>query len=242
MSAGSGFPDKKLRCKWAGAAPEFIEYHDSEWGFPVADDQRLFEKLCLEGFQSGLSWRTILAKRENFRAAFHDFDFQRVARFTEKDVAHLLADPGIVRHRGKIESTINNARRARELRDEQGSLARYFWQWRPDERTRPRTITREVLMRLQENKAQQAQLAWRFLAWALRGARSELLDRVRVVFLAELEAKAPPLALSARERHLLRHGVLSRDQRFAIEQRVLREVVLPSMDALLPRRDLAANV
>jgi hypothetical protein len=102
--------------------------------------------------------------------------------------------------------------------------------------------TREVLIRLQENKAQQAQLAWRFLAWALRGARSELVDRVRVVFLAELEAKAPPLALSARDRHLLRHGVLGKDQRFAIEQRVLREVVLPSMDALLPRRDLAAHV
>jgi hypothetical protein len=102
--------------------------------------------------------------------------------------------------------------------------------------------TREVLVRLQENKAQQAQLAWRFLAWALRGSSRELVDRVRVVFLAELEAKAPPLALSARDRHLLRHGVLGRDQRFAIEQRVLREVVLPSMDALLPRRDLAATL
>src|SRR3954462_8745480 len=108
-------PRKSTRCQWCLGTPEFIAYHDDEWGFPVADDRRLFEKLSLESFQSGLSWRTILAKRDNFRAAFHRFDFNRVARFTARDVKRLLEDEGIVRHRGKIEATINNARRAREL-------------------------------------------------------------------------------------------------------------------------------
>ena len=102
-------PDGKPRCNWCAAAPEFFAYHDQEWGYPVADDQRLFEKLCLESFQSGLSWRTILAKRENFRNAFHQFDFNRIARYTERDVNRLLQDEGIVRHRGKIEATIGNA-------------------------------------------------------------------------------------------------------------------------------------
>src|SRR6056300_752648 len=106
-------PDKKARCSWCGDVPEFLAYHDIEWGFPVSDDQRLFEKLCLEGFQSGLSWRTILAKRENFRAAFRGFDIDRIARFTQRDVDRLLKDEGIVRHRGKIEAVVNNARMAR---------------------------------------------------------------------------------------------------------------------------------
>ena len=122
-------PDGQPRCRWCAAAPEFLHYHDTEWGFPVADDRRLFEKLCLEGFQSGLSWRTILAKRENFRAAFHQFDFDRVARFGARDVARLLKDEGIVRHRGKIEAVINNARRARELVQREGSLAAYIWRY-----------------------------------------------------------------------------------------------------------------
>jgi len=125
-------PDGALRCAWAGAAPGFLEYHDTEWGFPVGDDRRLFEKLCLEGFQAGLSWRTILAKRENFRAAFCDFDFDRVAGFTDEDVTRLLGDPGIVRHRGKIEAAINNARRARELVAAEGSLAEFFWRYERD--------------------------------------------------------------------------------------------------------------
>jgi DNA-3-methyladenine glycosylase I len=127
MSATFAGPDGKPRCRWSGAAPEFLAYHDTEWGFPVDSDQRLFEKLCLEGFQSGLSWRTILAKRENFRAAFHRFDFDRIARFTARDVARLLKDEGIVRHRGKIEAVINNARRARELVKREGSLAAFVW-------------------------------------------------------------------------------------------------------------------
>lgn len=124
-------PDGKPRCRWCSAAPEFIEYHDAEWGFPVDDDHRLFEKLCLEGFQSGLSWRTILAKRENFRSAFDRFDFRRVARYNERDVSRLLADEGIVRHRGKIEAVINNAQRAVDLADQAGSLAAYFWRYEP---------------------------------------------------------------------------------------------------------------
>ncbi len=125
-------PDGKPRCRWCAAAPEFFAYHDSEWGFPVDDDRRLFEKICLEGFQSGLSWRTILAKRENFRAAFKDFDFDKVARFTQRDVERLLQNEGIIRHRGKIEAVINNARRAREMVEQEGSLAAFLWRYEPD--------------------------------------------------------------------------------------------------------------
>lgn len=119
--------DGKLRCRWCGAAPEFLAYHDTEWGFPVDDDHRLFEKLCLESFQSSLSWRTILVKRENFRAAFHGFDFDRIARFKDKDRDRLLNDDGIVRHRGKIEAVINNAKRAQEMVAREGSLASFIW-------------------------------------------------------------------------------------------------------------------
>ncbi len=136
-------PDGKSRCHWCGAAPDFLSYHDTEWGFPVSDDHRLFEKLCLESFQSGLSWRTILAKRENFRVAFHDFDFDRVARFSARDITRLLKDEGIVRHRGKIESVINNARQARELVKEEGSLAAYVWRYEPDmqQLAEPQTVS-----------------------------------------------------------------------------------------------------
>jgi DNA-3-methyladenine glycosylase I len=133
------------RCAWCGDDPLYVAYHDREWGFPVTDDRRLFEKICLEGFQAGLSWRTILAKRESFRAAFHSFDFARVARFTGRDVERLLKDASIVRHRGKIESTINNAKRAREMAAEFGSLAAFFWRYEPDPATRPRRLSRTVL-------------------------------------------------------------------------------------------------
>ena len=125
-------PDGKSRCRWCGDAPEFLTYHDTEWGFPVSDDYRLFEKLSLEGFQSGLSWRTILAKRENFRAAFHDFDFNRIARFTQRDLDRLLKDEGIVRHRGKIEAVVNNARQTQELAKREGSLAAFIWRYELD--------------------------------------------------------------------------------------------------------------
>jgi DNA-3-methyladenine glycosylase I len=136
-------PDGKPRCRWCGAAPEFLPYHDNEWGFPVSDDRRLFEKLCLEGFQSGLSWRTILNKRENFRTAFHDFDFDRIARFGTRDVARLLKDGGIVRHRGKIEAVINNAQRAREMARQEGSLATFIWRYEPDRKqlAKPQTAS-----------------------------------------------------------------------------------------------------
>ena len=131
MSATILGPDGKSRCGWCDAAPGFLGYHDTEWGFPVSDDHRLFEKLSLEGFQSGLSWRTILAKRESFRAAFHNFDFARIARFAERDVDRLLTDEGIVRHRGKIEAVINNARRAQDLVKQEGSLAAFVWRYEP---------------------------------------------------------------------------------------------------------------
>ena len=126
--------DGVARCSWAVATEQYQLYHDTEWGFPVGDDNRLFEKICLEGFQSGLSWRTILEKRENFRATFHGFDFHKVARFTEADVERLLQDAGIIRHRGKIEATINNAKRAVEMEKVEGSLAAYFWRFEPENR------------------------------------------------------------------------------------------------------------
>lgn len=124
-------PDGRPRCRWCAITPDFVAYHDREWGFPVADDIRLFEKLSLESFQSGLSWRTILSKRENFRAAFAGFDVRTVAHFDDADVARLMADAGIVRHRGKIEAVINNAARACELADAEGSLAAFLWRFEP---------------------------------------------------------------------------------------------------------------
>jgi DNA-3-methyladenine glycosylase I len=133
-------PDGAMRCRWHGNLPDYLHYHDHEWGRPVADDRRLFEKICLEGFQSGLSWLTILRKRENFREAFDGFDFDRVAEFTGADVERLLANAGIIRHRGKIVSTVNNARRARELADEAGSLAAFFWRFEPGVEQRPAMV------------------------------------------------------------------------------------------------------
>lgn len=132
--------DGLMRCFWPGELPDYLAYHDAEWGTPVTDDRRLFEKICLEGFQSGLSWLTILRKRENFRAAFDGFDFHRVAKYDDKDVERLLADKGIVRHRGKINSTINNAARAIELIAEKGSLANYFWSFEPGPQDRPAVL------------------------------------------------------------------------------------------------------
>ncbi|WP_420412020.1 DNA-3-methyladenine glycosylase I [Roseibium sp.] len=133
--------DGKLRCWWHGGLSDYQLYHDTEWGWPVDEDRRLFEKICLEGFQSGLSWLTILRKREAFRAAFANFEFEKVAKFTEADVERCLNDAGIVRHRKKIESTINNAERALELREEFGSLAAYFWSWEPKPEDRPEKLT-----------------------------------------------------------------------------------------------------
>src|SRR5437868_12610278 len=140
--------DGLARCWWGDSTPEYRAYHGTEWGFPVRDDRRLFEKLCLEGFQSGLSWITILRKRPAFRAAFANFEPAKVARFGTRDITRLLNDAGIVRHRGKIESAINNARCAEALRQEYGSLAAYVWQFEPSPKSRPRRITRDALMKL----------------------------------------------------------------------------------------------
>lgn len=143
MTTDITYPDGHSRCSWCAGAPEFLDYHDQEWGFPVDDDIRLFEKICLESFQSGLSWRTILVKRENFRAAFAHFDFNKVAEFNDADVERLLNDTGIVRHRGKIEATINNAKRAQELVKQSGSLAAYFWHFepKPEALSKPQTLS-----------------------------------------------------------------------------------------------------
>ena len=141
-------PDGKLRCFWGLSAPDYARYHDEEWGFPVTEDRRLFEKICLEGFQSGLSWLTILRKRDAFRRAFAAFDPARVARFGRRDVRRLLGDAGIVRHRGKIESTVNNARRALELAEEFGSLSAYLWRFEPDPASRPERLTWARLRRM----------------------------------------------------------------------------------------------
>lgn len=161
MSGTLPGPDGKPRCRWCSIAPEFPAYHDKEWGIPVDDDRRLFEKLCLESFQSGLSWRTILAKRENFRAAFANFDFNQVARFTARDVTRLLKDEGIVRHRGKIEAVINNARRAEEAVTEHGSLAAFFWQHEPDPKSRakPQAVSVEAIALSKQLK----KLGWAFV-------------------------------------------------------------------------------
>lgn len=153
LTAGA---DGRTRCFWGAGSDDYAAYHDREWGHPVGDDFRLFEKLCLEGFQSGLSWLTILRKRENFRKAFSGFDFRQVARFGEKDVARLLGDAGIVRHRGKIESTLNNARRACDLADECGSLAAYFWRWEPEAAARPRRLDWERLRQLSQTAESKA--------------------------------------------------------------------------------------
>jgi len=135
----------KGRCWWCGDDPLYMDYHDKEWGRPVTDDTRLFEKICLEGFQAGLSWITILRKRENFRKGFAGFDIRKVSKFTEKDVTRLLKDEGIIRHRGKIESTINNAACALEIQNEFGSLSTYFWQFEPKPEERPKKYSRAQL-------------------------------------------------------------------------------------------------
>jgi DNA-3-methyladenine glycosylase I len=187
-------PDGKPRCRWCAAAPEFFAYHDREWGFPVGDDRRLFEKLCLEGFQSGLSWRTILAKRENFRAAFKDFDFDKVARFTPRDVERLLKDEGIVRHRGKIEAVINNAKRAEEMVAQEGSLAAFLWRYEPDPKTlsKPQTASTspESIALSKELKKR----GWKFVGpttvYAFMQAMGLLNDHVEDCVMREKAAKA----------------------------------------------------
>jgi DNA-3-methyladenine glycosylase I len=140
--------DGVARCWWCGDDPLYRSYHDDEWGRPTGDDRRLFETLSLEGFQSGLSWLTILRKRDNFRKAFRNFDVEAVARFNARTVDRLLNDAGIVRHRTKIEATINNARRCAELTDEYGSLARYVWRFEPQGHSRPAVMDHAALTQI----------------------------------------------------------------------------------------------
>ncbi|MCA9663051.1 MAG: DNA-3-methyladenine glycosylase I [Myxococcales bacterium] len=161
--------DEVIRCWWAGDDLEYRRYHDHEWGQPVADDRRLFEKICLEGFQAGLSWLTILRKRPRLREVFHDFDLERVAAMGEADVLRLLDDRGIIRHRGKIEATINNARRALELRAEEGSLAAFFWRFEPPATERPARLDHDALRSLGQTPTSKAlskalkRRGWRFV-------------------------------------------------------------------------------
>jgi DNA-3-methyladenine glycosylase I len=140
------------RCFWCSDAQIYHDYHDTEWGFPVVDDTRLFEKICLEGFQSGLSWLTILRKRGNFRLAFKDFDIASVARLTQKDIERLMTDAGIVRHQGKIEAAINNARCAEKMLESHSSLAAYFWQFEPEAASRPQVFDEASLKILTQSK------------------------------------------------------------------------------------------
>ncbi len=174
--------DGQLRCKWCGVSPELLGYHDTEWGFPVSNDQRLFEKLCLEGFQAGLSWRTILVKRENFRSAFQHFDVDQIARFTQRDINRLLKDKGIVRHRGKIEAVVNNAKRAQELIRQAGSLAAFFWRYEPDVKqlAKPQTVSTSVASIALSKDLKK--LGWKFIgpttAYAFMQAMGLINDHV----------------------------------------------------------------
>ena len=129
------------RCAWCGEDTEYQRYHDTEWGVPIVNDQILFQKICLEGFQAGLSWLTVLRKRDNFMKAFDNFDFKKVSQYGDKDISRCLVNPGIIRHRGKIESTINNAKKAIELVNEFGSLASFFWSFEPGMKNRPEKLT-----------------------------------------------------------------------------------------------------
>jgi DNA-3-methyladenine glycosylase I len=190
-------PDGRRRCWWPGSDALYVGYHDAEWGRPVGDDNRLFEKLCLEGFQSGLSWLTILRKRENFRAAFAGFDIEKVAKFGARDIKRCLADAGIVRHRGKIESTINNAKRAREVAKEFGSLAAYFWQHEPKPASRSRRTTREAVSISPESEALSKDLkkrGWTFVgpttSYAFMQAMGLVNDHVHDCFVHEAAATA----------------------------------------------------
>ncbi len=163
MSKVAVCEDGKRRCRWCAAVPDFLPYHDTEWGFPVSDDYQLFEKLSLEGFQCGLSWRTILAKRTNFRLAFKDFDFDRIGRFAQRDVERLMRNEGIVRHRGKIEAVINNARRAREMVNREGSLAAFLWRYEPDPRRRGRAQSASLSAESIALSKDLKKLGWKFV-------------------------------------------------------------------------------
>ena len=161
--------DGLIRCKWPQDKPDYLEYHDHEWGMPQDDDFKLFEKICLEGFQSGLSWLTILRKRENFRAGFAGFDFYKVAKFDQDDIERLVNDAGIIRHRGKIKSTINNANRAIEMVEEEGSLGKWFWNWETKAEDRPSIITSDVASTPNNDVSTQLSKALKKRGWSFVG-------------------------------------------------------------------------
>ena len=199
------------RCWWQGGLPEYERYHDKEWGQPVTDDRRLFEKICLEGFQTGLSWLTILRKRENFRKAFDGFDFERVARYTVRDVERLVGDAGIIRHRQKIESTINNAKRAIDMKREFGSLAAYFWGFEPAAGQRPARIDIATLVAMPVTDVSKAlskdlkQRGWTFVGpttvYAFMQAMGLVNDHVEGCSVREaVEAKRVRLKRPVRKR------------------------------------------
>ena len=188
--------DGRPRCKWAGAVPEFFDYHDTEWGFPVDDDPKLFEKICLEGFQSGLSWRTILNKRPAFREVFLDFNFEKVARLTAADVERFLGDARIIRHRGKIEATISNAQRACEMVEAHGSLGAFIWRYEPPAVVEVTPDMRAVLSKTPDSKklaTDLKKLGWRFFgpttAYAFMQAMGLVNDHIEgCVFRDECES------------------------------------------------------
>lgn len=181
-------PDGRLRCAWCIGGEDYLAYHDTEWGFPVHDDRTLFEKICLEGFQAGLSWLTILRKRDSFRAAFDGFDHEIVAGYGQHDIERLLGNAGIVRHRGKIEATINNARAMRELVTTEGSLDAFVWRFRPSDADRPDPVTWEAVSSMTvtaESTALSKELkrrGWRFVgpttAYAFMQAMGLVNDHV----------------------------------------------------------------
>lgn len=187
-------PDGEPRCRWCNAAPEFLSYHDTEWGFPVSDDTRLFEKLCLESFQSGLSWRTILNKRDNFRQAFAGFDYTKIAEFDDTDLVRLMADTGIVRNKRKIEATINNAQRMCELVDTEGSLAAFVWGFEPKSEAlaAPQTVSTSAASRALSKELKKR--GWKFLGpttvFAFMQAMGLINDHVRGCFIREKAAQA----------------------------------------------------
>lgn len=194
MSTTLKGPDGLVRCRWCDAAPEYLDYHDTEWGFPVSDDQRLFEKLCLESFQSGLSWRTILAKCENFRAAFHGFDFDKIAHFTQRDINRLLKDEGIVRHRGKIEAVINNARCARDMVKQEGSLAAFIWRYEPDAKKLVKPQSASTSVESVALSRDLKKLGWKFVGpttvYAFMQAMGLINDHVEECVIRKKVAKA----------------------------------------------------
>ena len=194
--------DGRVRCWWPGDDDGYIDYHDREWGRPVTDDNRLFEKLCLEGFQSGLSWLTILRKRDNFRSAFRGFDIAAVAAFGPDDIERLVGDAGIVRHRGKIASAVNNARRAVELIEESGSLAAYIWSWEPEAEPEPPTSKSDVPASTPESAALAKDLkrrGWSFVGpttvYAFMQSMGLVNDHIAGCF-ARAECKAERAALT----------------------------------------------